>query len=314
MSQWNTLSVPLGSSWQCTLVLAGEYVSPSGNTVRLMRDDDEIRQLEEDRQDFDRYFRPCGDVRTVSGGVELREIRSFLTDALNVVLWNLPTDNAEVERMLRQAVRHGRLVPVVNREYGSLRRVSRPTPGPLRWPSSGGGWGGGSQKWAAIANTGPGLLMFNGEPVLSGPYDPATRQAQLIAARGAMTTNGGGDLLGVLETVAGAALGVDSGSNETADDGGEGVAEDSGDTLTPLGGAQPFQYGSDAPAGDIEQLAGGEGTPGNNQAQNKQFKAVIKAMGLDQRQARQLHDEISGEGLGYHEIMERAQDMFGASE
>jgi hypothetical protein len=134
MSQWNTLSVPLGSSWQCTLVLAGEYVSPSGNTVRLMRDDDEIRQLEEDRQDFDRYFRPCGDVRTVSGGVELREIRSFLTDALNVVLWNLPTDNAEVERMLRQAVRHGRLVPVVNREYGSLRRVSRPTPGPLRWP------------------------------------------------------------------------------------------------------------------------------------------------------------------------------------
>jgi len=96
------------------------------------------------------------------------------------------------------------------------------------------------------------------------------------------------------------------------------VAEDSGDTLTPLGGAQPFQYGSDAPAGDIEQLAGGEGTPGNNQAQNKQFKAVIKAvikaMGLDQRQARQLHDEISGEGLGYHEIMERAQDMFGASE
>jgi hypothetical protein len=45
MSQWNTLSVPLGSSWQCTLVLAGEYVSPSGNTVRLMRDDDESGSL-----------------------------------------------------------------------------------------------------------------------------------------------------------------------------------------------------------------------------------------------------------------------------
>jgi hypothetical protein len=41
---------------------------------------------------------------------------------------------------------------------------------------------------------------------------------------------------------------------------------------------------------------------------------VVKAIGLDQRQARLLHEEISGEGLGYHEIMERAQDMFGGSE
>jgi hypothetical protein len=160
--------------------------------------------------------------------------------------------------------------------------------------------------------------MFDGEPVLSGPYDPATREAQLIAARRAMTAIDGGDLLSVLETVAAAARGIDSGADGTAEDGtaegGDEVADDRGETSSPLGGAQSFEYGEDAPAGDVEQLAGGEGTPGNNQAQNKQFKAVVKAMGLDQRQARQLHDEISGEGLGYHEIMERAQDMFGASE
>jgi hypothetical protein len=318
MSQWNTLSVPLGSSWQCTLVPAGQYLSPSGDTVRFMRDDDEIRQLEEDRQDFDRSFRPCGDLRTVSGGAELREIQSFLTDALNVVHWDLPIDNVGVERMLRRAVACGRLVPVVNRDYGCLGRVSRPTPAPLRWPSSGDGWGGGSQKWSAFANAGPGPLMFDGEPVLSGPYDPATREAQLIAARRAMTAIDGGDLLSVLETVAAAARGIDSGADGTAEDGtaegGDDVADDRGETSSPLGGAQSFEYGEDAPAGDVEQLAGGEGTPGNNQAQNKRFKAVVKAMGLDQRQARQLHDEISGEGLGYHEIMERAQDMFGASE
>ena len=79
---------------------------------------------------------------------------------------------------------------------------------------------------------------------------------------------------------------------------------------TPLASALPFEYTSDAVSGEVEELAGGEGTPGNNQAQNKQFKAVIKALGLDRGQARQLHDEISGEGLGYHEMMERAQDMF----
>lgn len=83
---------------------------------------------------------------------------------------------------------------------------------------------------------------------------------------------------------------------------------------TSLGNAQPFEYQSSSPDGDGVLLAGAEGTPGNNQAQNKQFKAVVNALGLDKNQARLLHEEISGEGLGFHEIMERAQDMFGGSE
>ena len=81
-----------------------------------------------------------------------------------------------------------------------------------------------------------------------------------------------------------------------------------------LADAQPFEYGEDSTSEDAIQVAGGEGTPGNNQAQNKQFKAVVKALGLNQDQARQLHEEISGEGLGYHEILERGQDMFGDME
>lgn len=65
--------------------------------------------------------------------------------------------------------------------------------------------------------------------------------------------------------------------------------------------------------GDVagEQVAGSEGTPGNNQAQNKQFKAVVRVLGLDKYQARQLHEEISKQGLGYHEMLQRGQDMFG---
>jgi hypothetical protein len=52
----------------------------------------------------------------VSGEAELHEIQSFLRDTLNVVHWNQPTDNAGVERALRDTVSSGRLVPVVNRE------------------------------------------------------------------------------------------------------------------------------------------------------------------------------------------------------
>lgn len=85
-----------------------------------------------------------------------------------------------------------------------------------------------------------------------------------------------------------------------------------GTIARPLGSAQPFQYQPSAPiVSEALQLAGSDGTPGNNQAQNRQFKAVVKIMGLTPRQARLLHEEITGEGLGYHDILERAHDMFG---
>ncbi|WP_081765258.1 PAAR domain-containing protein [Robbsia andropogonis] len=86
------------------------------------------------------------------------------------------------------------------------------------------------------------------------------------------------------------------------------------DAQTPLGGAEAFEYPSPSVDRDGFLMAGAEGTPGNNQAQNKQFNAVVKQLGLDKRQARLLHEDITGENLGYHEIMERAQDMFGGGE
>jgi hypothetical protein len=93
------------------------------------------------------------------------------------------------------------------------------------------------------------------------------------------------------------------------------TADDLTETATPLGDAQPFEYTPDAVSGDVEQLAGGDGRPGNNQAQNKQFRAVVKALGLSQDQARQLHDEIQDdEELNYHGLLGRAQDMFGGSD
>ncbi|TKC91204.1 hypothetical protein FAZ69_07555 [Trinickia terrae] len=83
------------------------------------------------------------------------------------------------------------------------------------------------------------------------------------------------------------------------------------ETGTPLGNAQPFEYQPDMPDGGAELLAGGDGMPGNNQAQNKQFRAVVKALGLNQDQARRLHYDIQGDNLDYRGILERALDMFG---
>ena len=174
---------------QCTLVPTSDY--RTHHNWLIFGTDDEREEIEQAGRDFDRYFRPRSDMRTVSGGAELREIQSFLRDTLKVVHWNPPSDNAGVERILREAVADGRLVPVLNRGYGYSCRTSRPTPAPLRWPSSGGGgmvratsYG---SSWASSSSA-----LLNGEPILSGPYDPATQAARLSAARGAIAASANG--------------------------------------------------------------------------------------------------------------------------
>jgi hypothetical protein len=58
-------------------------------------------------------------------------------------------------------------------------------------------------------------------------------------------------------------------------------------------------------------LVGNDGAPRNNQAQNRQFRAVVKILQLTPGQAQQLHREISGQGLGFHEILQIGREMFG---
>ncbi|CAG9241893.1 hypothetical protein BDI4_1080080 [Burkholderia diffusa] len=70
--------------------------------------------LDEDRRAFDLYFRPSWDLRSITGGQALDAVWSFLSEFLNVPHWNLPTDNAGVERVLRRAVSNGDPVPIVN--------------------------------------------------------------------------------------------------------------------------------------------------------------------------------------------------------
>jgi hypothetical protein len=60
------------------------------------------------------------------------------------------------------------------------------------------------------------------------------------------------------------------------------------------------------------------GTPGNNQAQNKQFRGAVRegerriGRSLTKDEIRQVHDAISGQNYGYHEIVELIVEMFGS--
>ena len=52
-------------------------------------------------------------------------------------------------------------------------------------------------------------------------------------------------------------------------------------------------------------------TPRDNQKQNKQVDSIVKELGLSKEQRRELHYDISGEGLSYQEIREAAKELFG---
>ncbi|MFZ1410828.1 MAG: hypothetical protein WAS07_05195 [Micropruina sp.] len=60
-----------------------------------------------------------------------------------------------------------------------------------------------------------------------------------------------------------------------------------------------------------------QGTPGNNQAQNRQFRDAVREAERDlnrkftKDEIRRIHDEITGQNMGYREIIETIKGMFG---
>ncbi|MDR6380476.1 hypothetical protein [Paraburkholderia caribensis] len=281
--QWNTLDVPLENGWKCRLYPARQYrrlarelrgAELYGGSVSRTRDGSasftiDDRQRELDRRDFDLHFRPRPDLRTVTGKRELDVIRSFLRDLLDVAHWNRPADNEGIEKALREAVASGRLVPVIDRERRALARVTRPDCAPERWASSSSGLGNaggfGLGKWAAFVDAGPGPLMLNGEPVLRGPYDPATREAQLKAAWAEMA-NGAGrsgdalDLLGAARAIAGGMVAAESDEDAVPSfakgiSAATGIDDSAKADSSPPGDAQPFGYYPDKLSDETTEVA-----------------------------------------------------------
>jgi hypothetical protein len=218
--------------------------------------EDADKQLAEDQRAFARSFRPAWDLRTITGGNALSDIQSFVRDALNVAHWNQPTDNADVQRMLCDAVANEKLIPVVNREYQRVSRVAQPGPAPQSWPSLGGGAYEFKPK-AISYDEFTALQRANGElPDIAerAGFGAALNPFPDLGAPA--SADDGFDLLGVIESAAGALPG---GGDDDLDDG-DGVPDmaDSltdGDDSTPLGDAQPFDYQPDMPDGDQEQVA-----------------------------------------------------------
>ncbi|WP_242665915.1 hypothetical protein [Paraburkholderia ginsengiterrae] len=197
----------------------------------MMRRGYDDQQLAEDRRIFAGYFRPNLDLRSITGENALRTIQTYARNFLNLAHWNLPTDNAGIRKLLCDAVACGRLVPVVNREYSGLPRVAQPDPAPERWP--------------ATLNPLPNL----GAPVRVDDDDF--------------------DLLGIVESAAGALLGGGDDSSDSGYDADDCAFEedafssDSGES-TPLSDAQSFEYSEDMPEGDSFDIAKtpNEGDPG----------------------------------------------------
>ena len=159
-----------------------------------------------------------------------------------------PTNNAELEAVLKQAASEGWLIPEIDEYQGGSYAPPADAVSATREN------GGILAPAAAFESYGGGVLRSSA-PILSGPYDPATQAVRLNAARGIASSDGGAvdgsdsDLFGVVESAAAALLG---GGDDSDDDV---FSADSGDDSTPLGDAQPFDYQPDLPDGDVEQLA-----------------------------------------------------------
>ena len=67
-------------------------------------------------------------------------------------------------------------------------------------------------------------------------------------------------------------------------------------------------YNNESNFGGRQKIGKPKGkTPGNNQKQNQQFRDATRGLNKDQQKL--LHNQITKEGQGFHEILELTKDM-----
>jgi hypothetical protein len=259
---YNSLSVPLAiGAWSCELVPARDYRSPSGGSLPFIQADEQ-RQLDADRNDFARYFRPNYDFRrTITHDID--EIRAFVRDCLGLSGGNQFTDNDGLRRILCEAVSSGRIVPVVDRERRTPVRTARAPFAPQSWneaaPAMRSGSGGGgaapaSRSFHQLAMDWMGLDS-DGAYAYIEKYNAMVQhveevEARTAAARAAAASGSDDGLFGVAEAAASSKLiSPNAGFGDDA-------SAVNGEDSTPLGDARSFDYQLGIGDGDSIDVAG----------------------------------------------------------
>jgi hypothetical protein len=260
----------------CTLYMrfAYEFEFAELPHVASLSDEQRRQQREEDEGDFLAWFWAC---QLASADDELERLREFVI-ANGLGLRSGRPDARELEESIRDVVEDGLVVPVIDRTQeswsgGYAAAAASPAvaiqDGILRPPDD--------DLYAPLTSN-----FSSGEPILPGPYDPATQEAKLKAARDGASGKGF-DWLGAAEAAARVVLGEAGADDEStlksfdADAGGSGS----------LGEALPFEYLPDNLSDEVEQLAASTKNPGYAAKMlgydRKTFGDMIHAMkrGLD---------------------------------
>ncbi|SAK61415.1 hypothetical protein AWB75_02623 [Caballeronia catudaia] len=258
---YNALYVPLTSDWQCSLVPARDLQDVDRgwklsyeNRQKARKEREE--QIEQDRRDFDRLFRVSTSRNGAPAHRDFSMYVAFISDHLRIAR---PADGEDLTRILRDAVRDGRLIPAIDRAWCGGRRVTRQY-APQSWPKRAP-----DPKPIVYGFRNGQYLPLNadGSFVDDSPYVPVR-----VAARSAASVRGSGassgfDWLGAAEAAAGALL---SGAPSDDGNGGDSILKsfcdrDGSDGGSLLGDAHPFEYVSDAMSDDVFEIAAKTNNP-----------------------------------------------------
>lgn len=250
---YNALCVSLTSDWQCSLVPACDLEDVDRGWKLSCEERQKARkereeQIEQDCKDFDRLFRVSIDRCAAHPGRDFSAYTAFIRDHLRITGLSAPVDGEGVTRILRDAVRDGRLIPAIDRAWRGSRRVGR-SYAPQSWP-----------KRAPDPKPTVYGVLSNGEFV---PLDDFGRMIDrtpyvLIKARAAAAASSaasGGDgsyWPDVVEEAVRSMFGDDS---RSGDSGVNLLSDDAGNGSTPLGDSQSFEYMPDVLSDDVTELA-----------------------------------------------------------
>ncbi|WP_322053670.1 hypothetical protein [Paraburkholderia bannensis] len=268
-NSYNALYVPLKGGWQCALVPARD-IDDVDRGWRLSYEERQKErkaradQMEQDRRDFDQLFRVSIARRASRTSSDFGAYVDFIGKHVRG-RWHTPIDGEDITRILREAVRDGLIVPVIDRDWRGSVGVSKRY-APQAWHDAYRSGGGGVVVSAPRAKTFHQSVMesmgldADGATAYIVKYNAMVERIEAIQAvnaakrAAAAAASNGDDLPGVVEVASGAVLrGGDVDDSGATDDGlfGAGSASDS----TPLGDAQPFEYSEDSANSDVIDLA-----------------------------------------------------------